>query len=238
MKEKLNKIYISNIEKQTEDISFDNHGVFEASAGTGKTYAITVLIGRLIAQKRAKIHEILALTYTKKAAQELKDRIRERLEKEKEEEKNKEAKEALQDALDNFHQFSVGTIHSFCQNLLHEYPFETFSHFQFELGEEPEIYQKAFFRYVKKLNDNPSHLEKTLGLTVEAQEKVLIQVASLYDSNHFFLKGYQADLENFEKLKTAEKDLTHARIQKDKKAQKNIKEEVEKTKKKLFLSSN
>lgn len=234
MKEKLNKIYISNIEKQTEDISFDNHGVFEASAGTGKTYAITVLIGRLIAQKRAKIHEILALTYTKKAAQELKDRIRERLEKEKEGEKNKEAKEALQDALDNFHQFSVGTIHSFCQNLLHEYPFETFSHFQFELGEEPEIYQKAFFRYVKKLNDNPSHLEKTLGLTVEAQEKVLIQVASLYDSNHFFLKGYQADLENFEKLKTAEKDLTHARIQKDKKAQKNIKEEVEKTKKSFF----
>ncbi|MEE6530078.1 UvrD-helicase domain-containing protein, partial [Campylobacter coli] len=46
----------------------------EASAGSGKTFALSVRFVALILQG-AKINEILALTFTKKASNEMKKRI-------------------------------------------------------------------------------------------------------------------------------------------------------------------
>lgn len=46
-----------------------------AGAGTGKTTVLTQRVARLIAGKHARTDEILAITYTKKAAWELRDRL-------------------------------------------------------------------------------------------------------------------------------------------------------------------
>ncbi|AVQ08872.1 TPA: exodeoxyribonuclease V subunit beta [Xanthomonas vasicola pv. zeae] len=57
------------------------HGVrlIEASAGTGKTFTLATLFTRLVVERGLRIGQILAVTFTESATQELRRRIRERL---------------------------------------------------------------------------------------------------------------------------------------------------------------
>ena len=50
--------------------------LIEASAGTGKTYSIAILVLRLIVEKNIPIQKILMVTFTKAAVAELEERIR------------------------------------------------------------------------------------------------------------------------------------------------------------------
>ena len=51
----------------------------EASAGTGKTYTLATLVTRLVVERGLRVGQILAVTFTEAATQELRKRIRERL---------------------------------------------------------------------------------------------------------------------------------------------------------------
>ncbi|WDS35271.1 exodeoxyribonuclease V subunit beta [Pseudoxanthomonas sp.] len=53
--------------------------LIEASAGTGKTFTLATLVTRLVVERRLRIGQILAVTFTEAATQELRKRIRERL---------------------------------------------------------------------------------------------------------------------------------------------------------------
>ena len=53
--------------------------IVEAAAGTGKTTELVGRIVRILAEGRAEVDEIVAVTFTEKAAGELKLRLRERL---------------------------------------------------------------------------------------------------------------------------------------------------------------
>ena len=53
--------------------------ILEASAGTGKTFTIAALVTRLVAEGVVPLSEILAVTFTRMATGELRDRVRERL---------------------------------------------------------------------------------------------------------------------------------------------------------------
>ena len=59
----------------------DDTLVVEAAAGTGKTTELVGRIVRILAEGRAEVGEIVAVTFTEKAAGELKLRLRERLER-------------------------------------------------------------------------------------------------------------------------------------------------------------
>jgi exodeoxyribonuclease V beta subunit len=53
--------------------------LIEASAGTGKTFTLATLVTRLVVERGLRIGQVLAVTFTEAATQELRKRIRERL---------------------------------------------------------------------------------------------------------------------------------------------------------------
>ena len=99
--------------------------IVEAAAGTGKT---TELVGRIVAliqNERATIGQIVAVTFSEKAAGELKLRLREELERSRAKAApNSVASALLDDAVHDFEEAHISTIHTFCADLLRERPVE------------------------------------------------------------------------------------------------------------------
>ncbi|WP_459062598.1 exodeoxyribonuclease V subunit beta [Stenotrophomonas sp. PSU-St15] len=60
-------------------LPLDGVRLIEASAGTGKTFTLATLFTRLVVEQGLRIGQILAVTFTDAATQELRKRIRERL---------------------------------------------------------------------------------------------------------------------------------------------------------------
>jgi ATP-dependent helicase/nuclease subunit A len=103
---------------------FDTTFLLEAGAGTGKT---TVLVSRILAlvkTGRAALDRIVAITFTEKAAGELKLRLREGIEEAIEKAEGQEERERLRAAATDLERAPVSTIHAFAQALLKERPFE------------------------------------------------------------------------------------------------------------------
>ena len=86
-----------------KNFTLDKNYVIEASAGTGKTYNSVEIVNKLVNDLKQDLHRILIVTYTEKAAGELKSRIREKLNR------------------DDVDIAPIGTIHSFCQNVIKQY---------------------------------------------------------------------------------------------------------------------
>jgi Superfamily I DNA and RNA helicases len=64
-----------NAEQQRAVEAADGPVVIVAGPGTGKTKTLTARIAYLIESGRAKPEQILALTFTRKAAEEMKSRV-------------------------------------------------------------------------------------------------------------------------------------------------------------------
>ncbi len=61
------------------DLPLSGVRLIEASAGTGKTFTLATLATRLVIERGLRVGQILAVTFTEAATQELRKRIRERL---------------------------------------------------------------------------------------------------------------------------------------------------------------
>ena len=85
-----------------------------AGAGSGKTRVLVERYIRIVLDGLAEIDEILAITFTKKAASELKSRVRERLQEVFQSGKG-EKKIIAEKALRKIDSSPISTIHSFCQ---------------------------------------------------------------------------------------------------------------------------
>jgi ATP-dependent helicase/nuclease subunit A len=101
----------------------------EAAAGTGKTTVLVDRIINVIAQGTTTVDQIVAVTFTEKAAGELKLRLRAKLDAERMKLSSSDVHAAsrranLDAALANLEQAHVSTIHGFCADLLRERPVE------------------------------------------------------------------------------------------------------------------
>ncbi|HML15639.1 MAG TPA: UvrD-helicase domain-containing protein [Bryobacteraceae bacterium] len=126
--------------------SLEESLIVEASAGTGKT---TELVNRIVAvlENGAEIQRIVAVTFTHKAAGELKLRLREELDK------ARGRSPAIESALKHLEEASIGTIHSFCAQILRERPVEARVDPSFEELNEQEsarLYGQAFRRWLEQ----------------------------------------------------------------------------------------
>ncbi len=131
--------------------------LIEASAGTGKTWSITGLFLRFLLEKRLGVDQILVVTFTNAATEELRIQVRNRLLKARQalaagRSPDKDALlqflvqryfrdpgalEILSDALREFDRAAIFTIHGFCHRLLQEWAFETGAAFDTELVTDP-----------------------------------------------------------------------------------------------------
>jgi len=139
--------------------------IVEAAAGTGKTTELVNRILAVLANGRARIEEIVAVTFTEKAAGELKLRLREKLEEERARTEN----QRLDSALAKLEEAHVNTIHGFCADLLRERPVEARVDPIFRVLTEPEadrLYARAFAAWLQEtLKDPPEGVRRALRRT-------------------------------------------------------------------------
>ncbi len=137
----------------------DDTLVVEAAAGTGKTTELVTRILRVLATGRATMTEIVAVTFTEKAAGELKLRLRERLERDRADvNPDGEIRQRLDHALETLEEAHVNTIHGFCAELLRERPVEACVDPLFSVLTEPQsarLYDRAFSRWLEQTLKRP-----------------------------------------------------------------------------------
>ena len=121
--------------------------IVEAAAGTGKTTSVVDRVVEMVAAGTARIGQIAAITFTEKAAGELRLRIRQGLEARIESAaagpEGATAGPRLEAALSQIEEASIGTIHAFCATILRERPIEAGVDPDFRILTDAE--QRAFF---------------------------------------------------------------------------------------------
>ena len=139
------------------------HAVIEASAGTGKTYTIEHLVLDLVLSGRAKLPEILVVTFTDKAAVELRLRIR-RLLTDIARGKGRppvpggsswdidaRGEERVREAVRDFERASIQTIHAFCLRVLRETAFAGGRPFELEQRDGRSSFREAAIETLRRL---------------------------------------------------------------------------------------
>ncbi len=118
----------------------DHDIVLGAGAGSGKTRVLVSRFIRLLSQKRAEVDQIMALTFTKKAAAEMQERIRKEIIKREESADSFEHKKYWYQQKLNLNQATIATFHSFASNILRQYPVISEVDPEFQVLEENEAF--------------------------------------------------------------------------------------------------
>lgn len=155
--------------------------IVEAGAGSGKTTSLVGRIINLIRSGNANIHNIAAITFTKKAASELLERFRIKLEQEIRTVQSDAERNMLQDAMRNINQIFIGTIHSFCGGLLRERPIE--AKLDPTFTEMDELQSKEFRNtsWDQYIEDHPLEELAQFQINVEDLRSVFHRVAQYED---------------------------------------------------------
>ncbi|MFH0958902.1 MAG: UvrD-helicase domain-containing protein, partial [Pseudomonadota bacterium] len=168
--------------------ALDSDILVEAAAGTGKTSS---MVGRMVELLRTgkcrNIRTMAAVTFTRKAAAELRSRFRIKLEECVGSESGP-SRNNLERAIQNMDQCFIGTIHSFCGRLLRERPVEAGIDPTFEeLDEDADMLlrKEAWAEYssralIESSNGIVAQLEE-LGLRLQDLEETFLHFANYPD---------------------------------------------------------
>ena len=212
-----NKRLIDKEERDKIKTALDTTLLVEAGAGSGKTYSLVERMLALLSSGRARINTFAAVTFTRKAAAELRGRFQTELEKAVLEarDKDNEIHDRLAEALHYLEQSFVGTIHSFCAKLLRERPIEIALDPDFAELEEIEnsiFRENCWHEYLVKtrLEDEEALLElERAGITPDELKEPFVSL-SLYPEVEF-IGGSDTEPNYAEYRKSLEDFLRKAR---------------------------
>ena len=194
-----NRIMFTNSQSAAVD-SASRRTVVSAGAGTGKTAVLVERFVSLVISGTARVDQILAITFTEKAAQEMKSRIGERLAEEGRMEEYRQVENAW-----------ISTVHSFCSRLLKENPFSAKIDPEFGIIDdtekaiaEEELFDQLFDgtdegflallqlyneKVVKSALINYIELQRSLGRDIGHIDRVLADPEKLLDKVEAGLKS-------------------------------------------------
>lgn len=109
---------------QQKALSRTHHLSVTANAGSGKTKVLVERFVDILVAGDASVKEVVALTFTDKAASELRRKIAERVKERLASSANSTERLALETVRDRLSSAVIGTIHWFCSKILREYPVE------------------------------------------------------------------------------------------------------------------
>ena len=108
---------------QQRALSIEKHICVTAGAGSGKTTVLVERYLKILREGNVDPQEIVAITFTDKAAAEMKERIIEELSPQ-EERDGSEQDNSLQGFREKMSTAHISTIHAFCSRILREFPFQ------------------------------------------------------------------------------------------------------------------
>jgi ATP-dependent exoDNAse (exonuclease V) beta subunit len=151
--------------------------VVEAAAGTGKTTELVGRIVEVVKSGRGDLARLVAVTFTEKAAGELKLRLRGKLEEARARaraDSDAEVAARLERGLAGLEEAHVGTIHGFCADLLKQRPLQAGVDPLFEVAIEEEsdrLLRRVFDRFLEeKLEDPPDGIRRLLRRAARRDE--------------------------------------------------------------------
>ncbi len=166
------------------NIPLQGQQLIEASAGTGKTFTIGLLYLRLLLQEKLTVHEILVVTFTNSATDELRSRIRKRIREALDFYENRSVTKPdellckllsqsetnksiniLKDAMTGMDDAAIFTIHSFCRRILQEHAFESNAPLQLDFLESEQSLRKEIIENFWRMTFYPSSPQKTAWAT-------------------------------------------------------------------------
>jgi ATP-dependent helicase/nuclease subunit A len=186
-------------QSQSAALAYNRHISLTANAGSGKTYVLIQRFLKIIIEQKISLRSIAAITYTDKAAAELYTKIAKELDDLINKESVPEKRAELKTIRKQLISANISTIHSFCIDLLREYPIEAGVDANFITIDQyhaKEILELSVKEVLKKNADSPlykrfmrilggsSAFEEELKKLVESREKLEALKTGLYSGNH------------------------------------------------------
>jgi len=155
----------------------DTTFLVEAGAGSGKTKSLVDRMLALLRSGACPIHTLAAVTFTRKAAAELRERFQTQLEKEYASSTDEPIRLRLGESMRNLEQCFIGTIHSFCARMLRERPIAIDLPPDFEELDDVDnsvFSEQCWYDYLAEVrNENPAAVSalEEVGLGPESLKK-------------------------------------------------------------------
>jgi ATP-dependent helicase/nuclease subunit A len=180
--------------------TIDRHLSVTAGPGAGKTFVLVERYLEILRAKKASVDNIVAITFTNRAANEMRQRVRDRIDSLLRESSDTDRqtwlrhKRALEGGV-------ITTIHGFCSRLLHEFPVEANIDPQFVLLDEHQALMLLEAVVEETLADAIHHGNETIVQFTQGTGRAAL--ASALMELHRKYRGEGLSLETIEKLTAA-----------------------------------